>query len=360
MNILSLKIWQRYFLREFFKIFFLFLFSFYFLYIAIDYCLHIQDFVQHKELQFSKICTYYLFQFVKRADLLIPLALLISTIKVLTGFNHYFELLAFQIGGIELKKFMRPLIFVALLSSLFNLVLEEFALPRSLNAIDRFYDAHLRHNYTTRKEPLHVLHLNDHSKLVYQYFDSAKQSFFDVIWIKNSNDIWRMKYLSADPQKPIGQYVDHLERNKDGFFEKKESSKELLLTDLKWQRDIPRKGFVPFENRSLLELTKQLFGSKHLTRYETAEIQTQLFFKIAMPFLCLLVVIAAIPACVKYSRSSSPFFLYTIALFAFVSFYAFMDAAVILGENRTFSPLWTIFSPFLAGFCFFGYRFARI
>ncbi|HSX03480.1 MAG TPA: LptF/LptG family permease [Rhabdochlamydiaceae bacterium] len=357
---INLKIWQRYFLREFFKIFFLFLFCFYFLYIAIDYCLHIQDFVQHAELQFSKICAYYLFQFVKRADLLIPLALLISTIKVLCSFNNCLELLAFQIGGIELKKFLRPLLVVAFISSLLNLTLEEFVLPHSLNAIDRFYDAHLRHSYSKRKEPLHILHLNDHSKLVYQYYDAAKQAFFDVIWIKNSNDIWRMKYLSADPQNPLGQYVDHLERNNDGFFEKKESSKEYFLKDLKWQRDLPRKGFVPFENRSLLELSKQLFGSQHLSRYETAEIQTQLFFKIAMPFLCLLVVIAVCPSCIKYSRNNSPFFLYSIALFSFISFYAFMDAAVILGENRTFSPLWTIFSPFFAAFSFFGYRFVRI
>ncbi len=357
---MNLKIWQRYFLKEFFKIFFLFLFCFYFLYIAIDYCLHIQDFVQHKEIQFSKICAYYLFQFVKRADLLLPLALLISTIKVVCSFNQCLELLAFQIGGIELKKFMRPLLYVALMACLFNLCLEQFALPRSLNAIDRFYDAHLRHNYTTRKEPLHVLHLNDHSKLVYQYFDSSKQAFFDVIWIKNANDIWRMKYLNADPQNPLGQYVDHLERNGDGFFEKKESSKQVLLKDLKWQRDIPRKGFVPFENRCLFELAKQLLNSKHLTHYEIAEIQTQLFFKIAMPFLCLLVVIAVVPACLRYSRNSSPFFLYSIALFSFIAFYAFMDAAVILGENRTFSPFWTIFSPFLAGFGFFGLRFMRI
>ncbi|HSX12113.1 MAG TPA: LptF/LptG family permease [Rhabdochlamydiaceae bacterium] len=355
-----MKLWQRYFLREFFKIFFLFLFCFYFLYVAIDYCLHIQDFVQDKELQFSKICLYYLFQFVKRADLLIPLALLISTIKVLFGFNHYLELLAFQIGGIELRKFMRPLLLVALFFSFFNLVLEEYVLPRSLNAIDRFYDAHLRHHHTVRKEPLHVLHLNDHSKLVYQFYDSAKQSFFDVIWIRNSADIWRMKYLSADPQNPLGQYVDHLVRNKDGFFEKRESSKEYLLKELKWQRDIPRKGLVPFENRSLSELSKQLFGSQHLTRYETAEIQTQLFFKIVMPFLCLLIVIAIAPACIQYSRNGSPFFLYTIALFSFIAFYVFMDAAVILAENRALPPFWTLFTPFFIAFSFFGYKFVRI
>lgn len=353
-------IWQRYFLKEFFKIFSLFLFCFYFLYVAIDYCSHIQDFFQNNKVQVSKICLYYLFQFVKRADLLIPLALLVSTIKVLYSFNQHFELLAFQIGGIKLKKLMRPILTVALLATTFNLALEEFVLPKSLNSIDRFYDAHLRHTYGNRKEPLHVLHLNDSSKLVYQFYDSSKESFFDVVWIKNSGDIWRMKYLKADPQNPLAQYVDHLQRNKDGFFEKKESAKELLLTDLKWQKDLPRKGFVPYENRSISELAKILLGKSPLSHYAVSEIQTQLFVKIAMPFLCLLVVIAAAPSCIKYSRSSSPFFLYAIALFSFISFFTFMDAAVILGENHTFSPFWTIFTPFFAGFGIFGYKFLRI
>lgn len=355
-----LKIWERYFLLEIFKIFFLFLFSFYFLYIAIDYCSHIQDFVQHSQIQFSKICAYYLFQFVKRADLLIPLALLVSTIKVLFSFNQHFELVAFQIGGIEIKKLMRPFLFVALFFAAFNLTLEEFVLPHSMNFIDRFYDAHLRHTFSTRKEPLHVLHLQDHSKLVYQYYDSSKQAFFDVVWIKNSSDIWRMKYLNADPENPLAHYVDHLQRNKEGFFEKKESSKSFLLKDLKWQRDIPRKGLIPFENRSISELAKLLFGKNKLSYSEKSEIQTQFFFKLVMPFLCLLVVVGTAPYCIKYARDGTPFILYAIALFSFVAFFAFMDAAVILGENHTFSPFWTIFSPFLIGFGFFGYKFARL
>lgn len=354
------KIWERYLLREFFKVFFLFLFSFYFLYIAIDYCSHIQDFVQHSRVEFSKICAYYLFQFVKRADLLVPLALLVSTIKVLFSFNQHFELVAFQIGGIEIKRLMRPILLVATLSTILNLTLEEFVLPNSLNFIDRFYDAHLRHTFSTRKEPLHVLHLKDHSKLIYQYYDSSKLAFFDVVWVKNSEDIWRMKYLNADPQNPLAHFVDHLQRNKEGYFEKKESSKSLLLKDLKWQRDIPRKGLVPFENRSLSELMKLLLRESSLSHSEVSEIKTQLFFKFAMPFLSILVVIGATPYCIQYSRNASPFFLYAIAFFAFISFFAFMDAAVILGENHTFSPFWTIFSPFFISFGFFGYKFMRI
>src|SRR5262245_50908672 len=104
-----MKLWEKYVLREFLKVFFFFLFGFFFIYAIIDYSTHIQDFVHGKNLPVLKILQYYLFQFVKRADILIPLALLISTIKVLCQLNIYRELVAFQSAGIAQKKLLRPL-----------------------------------------------------------------------------------------------------------------------------------------------------------------------------------------------------------------------------------------------------------
>ena len=97
-------IWKRYILCEILKVFFLFLGCFFFLYSLIDYSLHMQDFIIDKRIQISHITTYYLFQFIKRADLLIPLALLISTLKVLFSLNSRGELIALQSSGVPAKK----------------------------------------------------------------------------------------------------------------------------------------------------------------------------------------------------------------------------------------------------------------
>lgn len=353
-------IWKRYILREFMKLFLFFLLGFFFFYVIIDYSTHMQEFLHGKNLPFWKVIQYYGLQFIKRADILLPLGLLVGSIKVLCQLNTNKELIAFQSAGIRLKKLLGPLFMIGSLCALFNLTINQFVVPSSLNFIDKFYDAHLRHSFRgNRSEPLHVMHLDDHSKLIYQYYDHAREAFFDVIWIKSPDDLWRMRYLKIDPEHPQGQWVDHLTRNKDGSFEKNRSFANLIFRDLEWSQDMPRKGYIPFENRSITELwglKKELFFSN----YDHQEILTQLLFKLTMPFLAILVIIVIAPYCIIHSQNLPQFFIYACGIFSFVAFIALMDAAVILGESDTVSPYVAILSPFILLLSIFGWRLARI
>src|SRR5215468_3334694 len=126
-----MKIWQRYLIREILKVFFLFLGCFFFLYALIDYSMHMQDFFADKRIQIIHITVYYFFHFVKRADLLIPLALLIATLKVLFSLNARGELIALQSSGLPRKKILRPFFIIAVMCTLFNLASAEFLLPSS-------------------------------------------------------------------------------------------------------------------------------------------------------------------------------------------------------------------------------------
>lgn len=355
-----MKIWERYILKELLKFFTLFLFGFYFLYIVIDYSTHMQDFLSNKNIPILKIIQYYFFQFFKRMDILLPLAVLIGSIKVLCSLNTHRELLALQSAGLKCKKLLRPLFLVGFFVSFTNLCVNEFVVPFSLNTIDKFHDAHLRHSFRgNRTEPLHVLHLDDHSKLVYQYYDASKEAFFDVIWIRTPDDLWKMRYLKTDPLHPQGQWVDHLERNAEGFFEKTQSFSSMIFRDLKWNQDIPRKGYIPFENRSLSELWKLFKTDPLLSLYEKQEVLTQFLFKSMMPSLGILVVLIIAPFCISYSKNLPQFFIYSIAIFSFVAYIALMDAAVILGESNTISPVMAIISPFIVLISIFGWRFAK-
>lgn len=353
------KIWQRYIFREFFKIFSLFLFGFYLLYVVIDYSIHMQDFLHSANLSLRKIIEYYLLQFIKRTDILFPLAVLLGAIKVLCQMNNHRELVAFQSGGLKQKALLQPLFFVGFLCTLCNLGINEFAVPYSLNYIDKFYDAHLSRSYRgTRSQPLHVMHLDDHSKLVYQYYDASREAFFDVFWIKSSNDIWRMKYLKADPEEPMGQFVDHLIRSEGGL-KKTESHESYLFFDLSWSEQMPKKGFIPFENRSIRELWNLYRHDPLLSSYDRQSILTQGLYKIMMPLLSFIVILAVAPSCLLPRPNIPQFFIYAFGIFGFCGFVALMDAAVILGENDTLSPYVAILSPFIALVGIVGWRFAK-
>ena len=355
-------IWERHLFREILKVFFLFLGCFFFLYALIDYSMHMQDFIVDKRIQVSHLVVYYSFHFVKRADLLVPLALLIATLKVLFTLNVRGELIALESSGLPRKKILRPFFCIGAICALFNVLSSEFFLPSSLNFLDKFRKDHFRHySRGHRKEPVHTIQLKDRSKIIYQIADQEKKTFQDVFWVRSSDEIWRMQSLSIDPENPVGFYVDHLKRNAQGHFEKVESFDQYRFAKFRWQSDPTGKGYTPLENRRLSELLHMLIQKTKTTAYEYPQDLTHFLFKMTMPFLSLLVVAAAAPLCLRHSRNLPIFLTYAVALFCFVAFCALMDAAVIIGENLVVSPYLAILAPMFLFWAIFGlkYRFLR-
>ena len=101
-------IWQRYFIKEVLKIFFLFLLCFFSLYVLIDYSMHMQEISKNNKISFINLLYYYGMLFSKRGNLLLPLSLLISSVKVLTSLNQRNEFLALQTAGIPTHILTRP------------------------------------------------------------------------------------------------------------------------------------------------------------------------------------------------------------------------------------------------------------
>src|SRR5436190_24088446 len=114
------KIWERYFLKQMLKVFFLFLFCFYGLYVVVDYASHTSALPHHQtQVPGQELIRYYLFVFASRAEILIPFALLIAVIKTLITLNTHQELVALLASGVRLKTLMRPFILMGLVCTLF-------------------------------------------------------------------------------------------------------------------------------------------------------------------------------------------------------------------------------------------------
>jgi lipopolysaccharide export system permease protein len=354
-------IWKRYLIQEMLKVFFLVLGCFFFLYALIDYSLHMQDFVLDKKMQVGHLLSYYSAQFIKRSELLIPLALLVATLKVLFSLNLRGELVALQTAGISRKKLLRPLFLLSLLGVLFNLVSSEWLLPSSLNSLDKFRKDHFRHSrHFHRKDPIRILTLKDRSKLIFQEEDVAAHVYKDVFWIRSIDEIWHMNTLSTDPATPKASFVDHFARNAQGQLEKVESWEQTLFPKFRLEVDSTGRGTIPIENRKISELVRLLLHKETLSAYEYPLALTHLLFKLTIPFLSFLVVIAAAPSCLKHNRNLPLFATYTAALFGFIAFFALMDAACILGENLTLSPYMALLIPLALLSLALGIRYYKI
>jgi lipopolysaccharide export system permease protein len=350
-------IWRRYLFSSILKVFFLFLGCFFFLYSLLDYSLHMQDFLVDKKIQFTHIFIYYFYQFIKRADLLVPLALMIATLKVLLTLNARGELVALQASGISAKRLLRPFFLVALVCTLFNWASAEFLLPSSLNFLDRFRQDHFKHVDDRRKEPIHVLFLKDHSRIIYQ--KKEKGLLYDVFWIRSSQEIWRMKYLNPDSETPVGYFADRIISNSEGVFEKSESFEQIAFSPFRLQKDPIGKGLIPTENQRLSQLFGQLTYKRSATAFERPQVLSHFLHKCLMPLLSFLVILGVAPYCLRYSRAQPVFFLYAVALFLFIAFAAFLDASLILGETQVLSAYVATLLPFVLVFTGFGWLYQR-
>ncbi len=338
-----MKLWFRFLFRRLTYTFLFFLFSLFFLYVAVDLSVNGVRFFTSEKTLAAEIALYYLQNFAEHLDLFLPLSFLLSAMKVLLDLNAHRELGALQMAGLSKKKLLSPFFLFASLLSAACYINSEWIAPDAQGAADRFRMGHAKKKKMKR---VHVftLSLEDGSELVYQSYDAEAKQLFDVFWISSPDDIWHMKYLKIDPSPPIGKFVDHISRNLEKRFEKKESFEEKPFPNLVWDGEIDLSSlqqFTPFENRPLTTLFQQ-------TRSDGAErhgAASHFHYKMAVPLLPFLILIAITPFSMRFSRSS-PFFLFAAcALFGFVGFATILDGMLILGENSVLPSYLAIWGP---------------
>lgn len=356
------KIWNTYFLKEMTKVFFLFIFTFYGLYVLIDYASHASSFnYNHARFQWVELITYYLCEFIKRADVIIPFALLLAGIRTLTTLNIHNELVAMMASGIQLQTLLRPLVIVGLAVTFFMYVNEEILLPMSLNKIKHINDTHVRAKNKSNEHPAvqHVA-LEDKTTILFQSFDTSRDLFFDAYWIRSLDDIYRIKYLYPNTTVPTGYFVDHLKRDSNGNLTKVESLPAKQFPEIAFNKQTLMETIIQPEERSLSELWEKVPKHNNTLSGKESQNVTTFYYKLALPWLCLLAVIGPAPFCVRFTRTLPVFFIYAFSIFGLVAFYLIMDASLVLGKRQVIDPTVAIWAPFLIVASLLLWRFCNI
>jgi len=357
-------IWERYVVFETLKVFALFLGCFLGLFIAIDYSIHMQRFLHSQAIRVPDIALYYGLQFIKRANLLVPLSLLVATIRVLTSLSASRELLALQAGGVSLKRILRPLIILGVIAALFNIYNAEFLLPKATTFIDNFSASHLKPPSEKRNARLRVVDLKDGSRLAFQKFDPKTTTFHDLFWIRSTDDIWRIKTLTLDAKQPkeapTGYFVDHISRGSDGGLHKTTSYSAIRLEPLKAGAYLQHKVARSLENSAPHSIIRSLRKEANPDSSHYNEMLSILTAKCAFPFLSPLVVLSAAPLCARFRRHTSYFLHYALGIFGFIAFFVLLNAASILGQNQVMSPVAAIIAPLALAYGWAIWKFSKL
>ncbi len=352
-------IWQRYFVRELVKVFVLVIGASYFVYMLIDYSTQAKAF---SALTFVQITSYYLFQLSKQAELLVPFALAIALIKVLSALNTRNELVALLSAGLSLKRLIRPFLLVAFVCSALLYCNFQFLQPYLYKSFDQFEKKVLK--LGSHDIEVGAIPLADGSKLLYHHVEA--KTLVDTYWVRSLDHIYHIKRLSFEEGGlPLGKGVSILKRDERGRISKAAYSDEKLLPDLLLSTETLGHAIRPPKAQSILELARHLpWKETHLATSKMSDhdaaTATVALYKLTIPLLSILVVLGAAPLCVRFGRSLPIYLIYCISLAALLVFFTLFNAGVILAKNQVVAPLWALLTPLLIVTPFIGWRYERL
>lgn len=342
------KTWERYFLRETLSVFSLIIFCFYGLFVLIDYASHNNSKYYHSQMNWTEVIHHYANEFIQRADVLIPFALLVATIRTLCSLNIHNELIALMASGTSIKRLLRPFLLIGLFFTALIYINTEFFIPKALENVRHLYNEKTLIKLKKRKKIfVQNIALNDGSTLLFQDYDKQNNRFIDAFWVKNFNEIWHFQYLYPypylSPTKAIN--ADLLERASPETLTKTASFSEHLMPEIEFNSKVLLDTLTPPKELPLSLLWKKLPSNQSKISEKQAEISSAFYHKMALPWLCFLAVLFPAPFCVRYSRVHSVFFIYSFSIFALVACYLTLNAALILGERQILPSFWALFIP---------------
>jgi len=356
------KTWERYFFKQTLITFFLFIFCFYSLYVLIDYATHLNHFHSSKtEFSYSVVLSYYLFDFVKHLEVLIPFALLIATIKTITNLNVHNEIVALLACGLKLKRLLRPFIILGIFFTIILYLNTEIFLPKSIRELKSFTEekAIAKVKNLGSKPVLH-LNLEDGSTLIFQDYNTKDQHFVDSYWVRSIDEIYRIKFLYPQLKEPEGHFVDHLIRDDKGQLILKGSYASKAFPEMLFNKQTLFESITRAEEQSYSDLSSKIPSLTEIKSEKQAQLVTSFYYKLAMPWLALLAVIAPIPFCVRFTRHLPLFLIYAWSIFGLVAFYIIMNSSLVLSERQVLAPHFAIGIPFGLFMGVFGFRYLRL
>lgn len=352
-----IKIWERYFLKEIFKITLLLLLSFYFLYFLIDY--------SSRGSRLTGLCSlrqltfYYFLVYLKNIDILLPFALLLATIKTLCSLNIHHELIALMASGISLKTLLRPFLLSGLIGVASLYIHYEYLLPYAFRYTHCLEDQHALARLPAASTA-HDIALNDGSIILYQSYDSFQKRFFDAYWIKSMDDIYRIKYLYPYECPPRAFYADHLQRDPKGEWTLTERSETKPMAEMRFDKKRLHQAILPAQELSLSQLRDRTRSAANNGSEKAYQAAAWGHKRILMPWLCLLAIMAPVPYCLTFTRRLRIFLIYIFLMLAMICFYLVINAATVLAQAQVISPPIAIGIPFALIFSFFGWKYVRL
>lgn len=315
------------------------------LYIIVDYSVHGKLLTQGG-VGVSGMLVYYGALIAYHAPFLLPLALLLGTMRSLLTLNLRRELLALKAGGMSNWALISPYLALGLLVACTLLANYQFVYPKACQICDQIASEVIGKRSGSKGPSLRALALKDGSKLLYQRYDPARRLLFDTLWIRLDGSIYRAKYLDPHSDQLNGWWVDYLSRTESGALALQESWQNVRLPDMGFdlQADLQMLLTAP-DALSLTALFHRLPSAHHIVTDRNSELIAYFHSKLALPWVGLIMLLCISPYCMQFSRQTPLFVIYGVAIMGFLSLQTVLDVSLILAKSHLISASWAAWSP---------------
>lgn len=353
------KIWKKHIFGEILKTQIFFIAICFVIYGLMNFSFQSRHILSKEHINLIKVFQFYAQSFILQFDIFLPLTFLLAFIKVICAMNANNELVALQMAGLSMKDLLKPIFLLASIITAITLINTEWVIPASIQSNIDIKAKHIRSPKSNKKTKfVNVKLLTDDSKIIF-LTETAPNEFFDVYWMRSSDELWHIKQLSILPGAKIGKWVDHFVKDKDLGFQKVDSFETYSFTQMADEIKDRINSPIPTENKSITLLSKQLFFSQYSSAREKAETITYLYYKLAMSLLPFLIILAISPFCFRFSRNIPTFIIFGLSLLGFIVFFTVMDAMIIIAENLVLPAYIAIWLPFVLAYFFFGMNFLK-
>ncbi len=334
------RIYDRYILKQFLRVFFLSILSFAIIYVTVDVFEEIDNFIDH-EAEYQHILLFYFYSIPFILSYITPVSLLLAAVFSMGVLSRRNELTAFISSGISLLRLSGSILITAFVVSLLSLVFNDLVVTKSnrmMYDIKHYEIEGRKRSDPFLKENLYYLGDNGFVYLALRYNHRTKTLYDVVVQQFDENTLARRidaKRCFWRTDKWI--FYQGFDRT---FQDQKENVigfHELALPGLAEKPDDFSKETIDQENMNFLQLrdyiSKMSKSGGNVDKY-----MVDLYFKMSFPFAGWIFVLLGIAfASGKRKPSMATGFGLTLAI-SFI-YYGILRVGQTLGHNGVMSPM---------------------
>lgn len=337
--ILPLRITDRYVLGIFVRQLLFSLLAAVIIFIVVDLVEHLDKFID-KNVPFVVIFRYYGYFLPYILYLLLPVAVLLSSLFTVGGLSRTHELTAMKASGMGLHRILLHLLVLGILLSAWNFTFGETVVPYATKKnkdLYRYYVKGVTRDQASRRGDIYLRNLPGHLVHI-KHYDPDGEVIYDLDWQHFEGEFMRSRIMARK-----ATWVDsswRLERGKSWFFRKDSTIfvqfRQRIFYDLgfgpsdlmKVRTDPEEMGY--WQLKDFVKRLRSMGGDPHKWDVELA-------FKVSMPWTCAIVVLLGVPIAARYRRSGVSLSFGIGLLISFI-YFGFQQVGRIMGYNSMVEP----------------------